>query len=93
MMAKTASEKQLRRTNALCQRVKLTGNQGFEYFLIADHTDLHDANRRPECEAYLFGWFAASSTINGWADWNTERVRKTLRPIYEQGLCAAESRS
>ncbi|WP_198133597.1 hypothetical protein [Roseovarius sp. TM1035] len=53
----TARDNQLRRTSELCVRVKATGNQGFEYFLISDFEGLAGQSIRLECEAFLFGWF------------------------------------
>lgn len=79
----TARESQLRRTSALCERVKATGNEGFEYFVVADHPTLSDRALRLECEAFLFGWFAATAAAGDWRNWNEERVQVELRPIFE----------
>lgn len=77
-------EAQLRRMSELCQRVKATGNDGFEYFLVSDHPDLEGKEFRMECEAYLFGWLETTAERNGWRNWNTERIQVQLRPIYMQ---------
>ncbi len=81
----TAAENQLRRTSELCQRVKQTGNEGFEYFLISDDPRFSEKSLRLECEAFLFGWFQSNSEHNRWKNWNLERPRKELMPIYNEG--------
>ena len=81
----TAPEDQLRRTSALCQRVKQTGNEGFEYFLISDDPRFTDHSLRLEYEAFLFGWFQSNCELSGWINWNLERPRKELMPIFNEG--------
>lgn len=81
----TARDSQLRRTSELCERVKATGNEGFEYFVISEYQGFSEQLLRLECEAFLFGWFAASGEPNGWRNWNKEGIRKDLRPIFDEG--------
>lgn len=84
----TARDSQLRRTSELCERVKATGNEGFEYFLISDCENLAEQSLRLECEAFLFGWFMSFGEPNGWRNWNKEGVRRDLRSIFEEGMIA-----
>lgn len=81
----TAPENQLRRTSELCERVKETGNEGFEYFLISDDRCFSDHSLRLECEAFLFGWFESNDEHNGWKNWNREKPRKELMSIFNEG--------
>jgi len=81
----TAPENQLRRTSDLCQRVKQTGNEGFEYFLISDDQRFSEQSSRLECEAFLFGWFQSNYEYNCWKNWNLERPRKELMSIFNEG--------
>lgn len=87
----TARESQLRRTSELCERVKATGNEGFEYFLISGNEAFSDKNLRLECEAFLFGWFQSFGEPNGWKNWNKEGVRKNLRLVFEEGMMANQN--
>ena len=80
-----ASEDQLRRTSELCERVKATGNEGFEYFLISRDQRLFEASLRLECEAFLFGWCESRSEQGAWKNWNREKVRKDLTPLFDEG--------
>lgn len=82
----TAREKQLRRKSELCERVKATGNEGFEYFVVSNHPCLSEKTLRMGCEVFLFGWFEATGASLGWKNWNKERVRSDLRPIFEETL-------
>jgi len=81
----TAHENQLRRTSDLCERVKATGNEGFEYFLISSDQQLVEASLRLKCEAFLFGWFKSRSEKSVWKNWNKEKVRKDLIPHFDAG--------
>ncbi len=86
MQEGTARESQLRRTSPICERVKATGNAGFEFYTISADPRLKGRELRMECEAFLFGWFEATKEAGHWESWNLERIRFDLKPIYEDAF-------
>jgi hypothetical protein len=86
MQSGTARASQLRRTSELCERVKKSGNEGFKYFTISSHPMFVDESLRRECEAFLFGWFAATAAGKKWRNWNGERVRSELRAVFDDAF-------
>lgn len=66
----TAPPEQLRRTLPIAQAAKVTGAEGFEFYVVSDDPLLADKALRQDCERFMFEWVLRAP---GFVDWNRQR--------------------